>query len=324
MAGAFSTLDGSGSMPKTWLSLQEQVAQLHCRGLIIDDDEACLRFLSQVSYYRFSGYFRYWQRSPETGDNRFVKGANFSAIREAYETEQAVATLAFEAIQKLEILLRTTFAHHYAQYTSPEGALTRGMELTQPPNPNEEPIEEHVLRDLDRSKEAYVSHYRDESKKDLQGKYPAEAYDHMPVWAVSEALSFGTLSRCIQACSGTPILDNIASSLGVARAPLANQIRSLAYLRNRIAHHARIWNHSVLDAPPLPMNIKRRAKQKYGNFEPRSIFTIFVIMDKLLTESEISNTWLHEDIWPRLKNSPLTTRGLLTPRKYGQMDLTVT
>ncbi|QHO91823.1 hypothetical protein CWT12_11610 [Actinomyces sp. 432] len=133
MAGAFSTLDGSGSMPKTWLSLQEQVAQLHCRGLIIDDDEACLRFLSQVSYYRFSGYFRYWQRSPETGDNRFVKGANFSAIREAYETEQAVATLAFEAIQKLEILLRTTFAHHYAQYTSPEGALTRGMELTQPP-----------------------------------------------------------------------------------------------------------------------------------------------------------------------------------------------
>ncbi|WP_442862563.1 Abi family protein [Actinomyces sp. 432] len=185
-------------------------------------------------------------------------------------------------------------------------------------------MEEHVLRDLDRSKEAYVSHYRDESKKDLQGKYPAEAYDHMPVWAVSEALSFGTLSRCIQACSGTPILDNIASSLGVARAPLANQIRSLAYLRNRIAHHARIWNHSVLDAPPLPMNIKRRAKQKYGNFEPRSIFTIFVIMDKLLTESEISNTWLHEDIWPRLKNSPLTTRGLLTPRKYGQMDLTVT
>ncbi|CED90765.1 hypothetical protein [Actinomyces succiniciruminis] len=46
-------------MSKTWLSLEDQVARLRRRGLIIDDDDACRRFLSQVSYYRFSGYFRY-------------------------------------------------------------------------------------------------------------------------------------------------------------------------------------------------------------------------------------------------------------------------
>ncbi|RAX24137.1 MULTISPECIES: Abi family protein [unclassified Actinomyces] len=311
-------------MSKTWLSLEDQVARLRRRGLIVDDDDACRRFLSQVSYYRFSGYFRYWQRSPDRGDNRFIEGASFSTIREVYETEQTIAALTFEALQRLEILLRTTFAHHYAQHASPEGALTHGKGLTQNPRPNEEPIEEHVLRDLDRSKEAYVSHYRDESKKGPQGEYLADAYDHMPVWAISESLSFGTLSRCIQACSGTPIIDNIAYSLGVARAPLASQVRSLVYLRNRIAHHARIWNHSVLDAPQLPKNIRGRAKRNYGNFEPRSIFTILVILDRLLTASGISATWLSGDIWPHLENNPLTARGFLAPSKYGQMDLTVT
>lgn len=80
-------------MPKIWLSVEEQVAQLRDRGLSIDNEHECLQFLSHVSYYRFSGYFRYWQKSPETGDNRFISGASFSTIHDVYTTEQAVATL---------------------------------------------------------------------------------------------------------------------------------------------------------------------------------------------------------------------------------------
>lgn len=86
-------------MPKTWLSVEEQAARLRDRGLGIDDEHECLRFLSHVSYYRFSGYFRYWQRSPETGDNRFISGTAFSTIHDVYTTEQAVAASSFATMR---------------------------------------------------------------------------------------------------------------------------------------------------------------------------------------------------------------------------------
>jgi putative uncharacterized protein (fragment) len=150
------------------------------------------------------------------------------------------------------------------------------------------------------------------------------AYDALPVWVAVEALSFGTLSKCIQACEGSRVLEDMACALGVARAPLVSQVRSIVYLRNRLAHHARIWNHSVLDAPSVPMNVKRRAKKSYGAFEPRSVFAIFVAMDRLLTTSGLTSSWLSLEIFPLLTANPLAARGLMAPRKYGDMDLSLT
>ena len=311
-------------MPKTWLSVEEQAARLRDRGLGIDDEHECLRFLSHVSYYRFSGYFRYWQRSPETGDNRFISGTAFSTIHDVYTTEQAVAASSFATMRWIEILLRTAFAHHYAQHVAPLGALAHDTGVAEPRDPAAPRVEDRVLRDLDRSQEAYIAHYRDESCKNLQGQYLPTAYDTLPVWVAVEALSFGTLSKCIQACEGSRVLEDMACALGVARAPLVSQVRSMVYLRNRLAHHARIWNHSVLDAPSVPMNVKRRAKKSYGALEPRSVFAIFVAMDRLLTTSGLTSSWLSLEIFPLLTANPLAARGLMAPRKYGDMDLSLT
>ncbi|CAB0855149.1 hypothetical protein FRC0360_00737 [Corynebacterium diphtheriae] len=54
-------------MTKNWLSYDDQVALLNQRGMHIEDDQAAAEFLSRVSYYRLSGYFRHWQRDPNTG-----------------------------------------------------------------------------------------------------------------------------------------------------------------------------------------------------------------------------------------------------------------
>ena len=56
---------------KPQLSYDKQADLLARRGLTIDDRKECMDFLSTVSYYRLSGYFRYWQRDPAKGDNQF-------------------------------------------------------------------------------------------------------------------------------------------------------------------------------------------------------------------------------------------------------------
>ena len=119
MAGAFRYVDGTRLMPKTWLSVEEQAARLRDRGLGIDDEHECLRFLSHVSYYRFSGYFRYWQRSPETGDNRFISGTAFSTIHDVYTTEQAVAASSFATPNML---------HYWGRWLTKRGLPSHGTQ----------------------------------------------------------------------------------------------------------------------------------------------------------------------------------------------------
>lgn len=51
-------------MQKDWLSFDEQLELLARRGMRIEDECTAVQVLSRVSYYRFSGYFRYWQKDP--------------------------------------------------------------------------------------------------------------------------------------------------------------------------------------------------------------------------------------------------------------------
>ena len=57
-------------------------------------------------------------------------------------------------------------------------------------------VSDHVLRDLNRSKEAFVGRYRDDGEVD-NGVFTIAAYHDLPVWVAVEVLSFGTLSRCV-------------------------------------------------------------------------------------------------------------------------------
>ena len=172
-------------MPKDWLSYEQQVELLGRRGMRIDDEASAAEFLARVNYYRFSGYFRHWQHDPARGDNQFFEGASFETIRALYDAEQELVAVCDEFLHPLEVLLRTRFAYAYGCRVGVTGMFARGEGFTQSPHPDAERVEEHALSNLDRSKEAFVAHYRDEIK---QGHtYKPEAYDRMPIWVAVEA-----------------------------------------------------------------------------------------------------------------------------------------
>lgn len=77
-------------MQKDWLSFDEQLELLAGRGMCIEDECTAVQVLSCVSYYRLSGYFRYWQKDPEYGDNNFIPGTSFSRIYQLYVAERAL------------------------------------------------------------------------------------------------------------------------------------------------------------------------------------------------------------------------------------------
>lgn len=222
------------------------------------------------------------------------------------------------AVHEVEDLILRNIRAEGSRHVGVTGMFARDEGFTQSPHPGAERVEEHALSNLDRSKEAFVAHYRDEVK---QGRtYKPEAYDRMPIWVAVEAFSFGSLSRLIEASSSSGVLDDIADSMNTSRRLLPGQVKSFVYLRNRIAHCAQLWNHRVLDVPGLQPKTTRSIKQNYRKFSDHSIYKILVALDDVATRSGISTDWLSETIEPILDKHPLLAKGIAEPARYGELS----
>lgn len=276
----------AGYRVKPSLSWDEQVALLVKRGLVVDDETGCAAFLAASNYYRFSGYARYFQQAPHQGDNTFRPGTTFDEIRTIYEADEALRALLVEPLARVELLLRTHTAHVIAQMHGPYGRYLEEDFYTDVGIG--QPTVEGCLRDIERSKERHILHF-------TTGAGGARDFSELPIWSAVEAWSFGTLSKCIERGAQGSLEGAVATSLGIAKAGFAYRVRSLVYLRNRCAHHSRLWNHSVLDAGPTPNNVRKKAKRLAGQFEPRAVLDVIASLDDMSARGRIA-----EPVLPRL------------------------
>lgn len=268
MGGAFSS---PGVLPmKPSLPLSAQVELLVRRGLAVDDEDACLAFLRATNYYRFSGYARYFQRAPHLGDDSFLPGTSFASIRAVHDADERLRSALNLPLARVELLLRTHTARVVADEHGPYGRYLEAGFYTEVGD--RESTVEACLRDIERSKDRHILRFRAAG---------TSGYAALPVWSAVEAWSFGTLSKAIERGARGTLADAVASSIGVARAGFAYRVRALVYLRNRCAHHGRLWHHSVLDAGPTPNNVRGRAKRLAGQFDPRSVLDVVASLDDI-------------------------------------------
>lgn len=266
---------------KPSLLLSEQVALLVSRGLVIDDTAACTAFLRSTNYYRFSGYARYFQRAPHHGDDTFVAGTTFDDIRAVHDADEALHSALHLPLARAELLLRTHTARVIADRHGPYGGFLDEHFYTDVGSG--ERTVAACLRDIERSKDRHILRFRDSTGR---------GYAALPVWSAVEAWSFGTLSKAVERGARGALAADVASSVGVAKAGFAYRIRALVYLRNRCAHHARLWHHSVLDAGPTPNNVRSKAKRVAGQFEPRSVLDVIASLDDLTARAGLDGSVL--------------------------------
>ncbi|WP_366180253.1 Abi family protein [Actinomyces timonensis] len=315
MAGAF--LSQRRPIWVKWLSYENHLALLKQRGLTVGDPEQAKRLLQHIGYYRLSEYLRYWQKNPEYGDNTFVGGASFMDICAVHEAEARLADVTMVALRRIEPLLRAQFADTFSEVISPYALLTDKAAFTPPPSRSSGPTaQEALLRDLNRSKEAFVSRYRDNSERNERGEYKPEAYAQTPAWVAVQACSFGTLSRCLEASGSNTVRDIVADRIHTGHSQIASQVKSLVYLRNWCAHSARIWNHSCLEAPPLTGKVAAHLKKRYRTFNDRSAYKTLSLIHLLLASNSYCEDWLGEQIEPILQGNDLLACGITAPQKY--------
>lgn len=227
---------------KPALTIEQQIEQLLARGLVCADLGRLHHYLRHVGYYRLSAYSLPFEVPGDTDaasrTHVFVAGTTFEQILDLYVFDRKLRLLVLEALERIETAARSLWADALAMAFGPHAYMR--PDLFSDPWRHTGDVA-HLARELERSSETFVKHYR-------------RTYDppHLPpVWAVAETMSFGALSRWIAATRDSDVKRSVARGFGLpSNEVMQSVLHALTPVRNTCAHHARLWNrHFVLKQP---------------------------------------------------------------------------
>lgn len=294
---------------KSWLSIDDQIALLKSRGVVVIDTAHAKSYLQKISYYRLSGYaypFRKRggsvcsfnpakpvpdrkEQKPHTYvDDGFQSGVKFSLVIDLYVFDKRLRQLASDALERIEIALRTQIAHtlgehHPLSYLDAtclhesftsyamSGGLSRHHEWV---------TKQAAL--ITRSKEDFILHHKEKEKLPV------------PIWVASEVWDFGAMSK-LYAGMREHDQDLISRVYGIENGRIfATWLQSLNYLRNVCAHHCRLWNRNIVSQPKLPpaSSIKWIEHIDNGSIERTRVFLLLCMCCHMIKIINPNSTWI--------------------------------
>lgn len=250
---------------KKSLSYEEQADKAISRGLFADRSELIAK-LQCVSYYRLSGYWYSFRRDDEAQQgrklNEFMPGTSFDDVWERYRFDRKLRFLFLDAIDRIEIALRTKLVHYFTQ--DPEKGPFGYVKKEHFPKWKEH---KKTIKKLE-----YQSGFKSE-RRDRQGKRndKRDAFinsflqkycnAHLPFWMLAELMDFGSMSRFIE-CGDYKIKQAIAKDFNLPLDVFLSWMSCLNSLRNACAHHSRIWN-KVWGLKPLIPSYPRQKEWRF-------------------------------------------------------------
>lgn len=251
--------------------IQQTLYRLWRKGLIIDDRPSAENALKTIGYYRLLIYMRHFQNNAPSRD--FLYKKKFSYIVELYNFDRAVRLLTLDAIEKLEVALRTAIINPLAEQYKPHWYLDTA-------HYQDEILFTNVIGKIMQSAG---------SKKGLALTHYYENYNHPalpPIWLVCEKLSFGALSRFFESLK-------IDRRKVVARYIwtypenlLVSWFHSLADLRNICAHQDRLWNNPITTYQPATHHA-----YKADFSSPTTFYSRAVVIQLLMKELGMDGWW---------------------------------
>lgn len=253
------------------------MALLISRGLLSTDNARALDWLKRIGYYRLSAYFIPF-RVPDT--DTFQPGTTLDQIIDLYKFDCNLRLLVMQAMDRIEIAVRGAVTYHLAHdmgvfgYAAPQNFVPlyddRGEVIF-----DHRRLTSSIAAEEKRSAELFVAHYR--------GKYTLEPY--LPIWAATELVSFGILSRMFRSVADVPLKKKIAWEFGQPEVVFSSWLHVLSTVRNTCAHHSRLWNRELAVKPLYP-----KAWHRAG-ISNRRFYGVALIIQTLLDRVSPRSRW---------------------------------
>ena len=267
---------------KPALTVDAQIDLLVKRGMTIPNRERARHYLTHINYYRLRAYWLPFETLPSDVDiHAFVPGTDFETVLATYVFDRDLRLLLLDAIERVEISLRTTLAQHLATtygpfaHDAPVLFKQRGEWIKS--------LEE-LRKEYERSRETFARHYRE--------RYPELSTP--PIWVACELMTLGHLSRWLKNLAKPEDRQHIADHYGLDERVLISFAHHLTVVRNHCAHHGRVWNRRFALRFTPPTRKPRHIASDFNPGEPQLIYNTLTMLAYLLDLLSPAHTWRKE------------------------------
>lgn len=273
------------------LPVEEQVKLLQSRGLCISDSERAGRYLLSIGYYRFSAYCIPFELS-HGQVHQFRNGTSFDDILELYIFDRKLRCLFWEALERVEVHIRTQWVYNLTTQTQDPFAHLKPINFSDQVDYQKDlkKLKEEVNRG---KKETFVKHFFDYYEEPLP-----------PLWACVHLMTLGELIRWVQNTQNARVRNKVAQSLGFTKYyPFYGFAVALTELRNVCAHHVRLWNRSFMKSPRLVKDLNVPGFERFLPIASGNKFYTFAILLSAVLKAHNPKT-----SWPSRLGNLLSTR----------------
>lgn len=320
---------------KPWLTVDEQIERLVGQGVEVEDRERAASLLRAIGYYRLTGYLYPFRGSEQYVDDDgrartrvlsdYRPGTTLRHAEQIIDFDRRLRMLVMDGVERIEVAVRMRIGYVLGRASAfaheDPGCFTEAF--TAESTDTREPAPSKHVQWLQRvnarkvnSDEQFVEHFRQ--------KYD----DRMPIWALTEILELGHLSILYRGMNQQDA-EEIATAFGVPTKKLmVSWLASLNYVRNVAAHHARLFNRKLQNAPsrpragqvPLLDHLRAETNSKHGF----GTYNALAVIAYLLPSIEADTDWSRQ-LAALLREFPashaLTIQSIGAPTDWETLDL---
>lgn len=267
---------------KPALTVDAQIDLLAQRGMAIPDRERARHYLTHINYYRLRAYWLPFEAESTAGDDHvFVPGTDFETVLATYVFDRDLRLLLLDAIERVEISLRTTMAQHLATSYGPFAHDNRTLFKQ---HDEWRKSQEELRKEYERSRETFAKHYRE--------RYPELTTP--PIWVACELMTLGHLSRWLKNLVKPDDRQHIADNYGLDERVLLSFAHHLTVVRNHCAHHGRVWNRRFALRFTPPTKKPKHIASAFNPGEPQLIYNTLTMLAYLLDLLSPAHAWRKE------------------------------
>lgn len=267
------------------LTFAQQITRLEKKGMFFEDKDLAEAKLASISYYRLSGYWYPFRirNDQNVVTSQFQDGTNFNEVVSLYEFDRKLRSLILDAIERVEIAVRTQFTYQMGHRYGAFGYTDKG---------NFHSKFDHqkwlgkIQNEVSWSTDDFIKHY--------SLKYAG--FPKVPIWMLTEVISLGALSVGYRGlinnrAQGIEDKKLISDHFSLHHKKLGDWLHTLTYVRNICAHHGRLWNRSLAIKPDRTKDVNWLPPMTPRNDR---IFYVLLMLRHLLKGTGNGDDWAVE------------------------------
>lgn len=278
---------------KEFYSYEKQIEKLRDeKGLIIEDENQTIISLKFEGYYNIiNGYSKIFK---DKTSNTFYNGTTFDHIRQLYVFDKKLRAIVYNYTTSIENHIKALIAHEFSKVHGVDENLYLNVDCFNYNDKNADKINRLIAE----CKQTISDALNENSNKYRQYiAHNFKVHNHVPMWVLVRALSFGTTSIFYKSMQSKE-QSTIASNFKLSSSQLATFLEVVVSFRNIVAHSertfcARLPKTRLTTKLSISNKLNIPKNQKGANKFGRNDFLSLIICFKyLLSPMEFSDFFI--------------------------------